>query len=472
MAPVLVATLLPHQQDALAWCKDHEETGCILADDMGLGKTVTSCALIASCAPGTRTLVVAPLALLEQWQSEIHRHTTGLTAAIYHGPSRMDVPSADIIITTASTVASDFKRPVGASKRPVGASHMYSTFGRLIVDEAHKLKNRKATTHMIFQHMFKNTPRKVLLTGTPICNNINDMISLITLLNLDPYSSSDFWNHATLAKRIKHVNEIKASVLLHRTKDMVLDGKLPPISIRTSAMPLPGEQAEAYKTISNQPYDCKLIKILRMRQAANNTRLADPDLSTTMCKKISQIHDILSKIPKDEKVVIFSQWVTMLQLVADTLPTKPLMYHGKCTPQEKKDALLAFREDNGPDSQVMCVTLKSGGCGLNLTSANHTIIVEPYFNHAEERQAIDRIYRIGQTRPVYVHKLCIAKSVENWMRMLQTTKCTLSGMMLRDAGTEEDIADCMDRTRKMFDAFVDGGGESEGDSEGDSEGEM
>lgn len=448
--PRLLATLMPHQEEGVKWCLEKEEAGCILADDMGLGKTVTSCALMASNF--VRTLIIVPLALLSQWASEIERHTSGISVGVYHGGKR-ELLNTDVTLTTTHIVLADFKK---------GDAGKYSCFDRVIIDEAHKLKNYNTHGHMVISTIFSRTRYKVLLTGTPICNSINDLISLVLLLNRSPYNDADYWKGLTVSERIDEITEFKNELLLHRTKDTILKQTLPTININSVKLPL--GKKKVYRNIAETEFGCKLIKILRMRQALNDVGLINleelalkGDIGPEISEKITQLRSILDNVPRGDKVVVFSQWACMLDILALANPETHLMYTGKVNMAEKTKVLEEFKTN--PEIKVLYITLKCGGCGLNLNVANHAIIVEPYFNHAEEKQAIDRIYRIGQEKQVFVHKLSVSSSIESWMKQLQSTKLSMANMILKNTGTSEDIMENMDKTRKMFQFFVDGVGD-------------
>lgn len=465
----LLATLLPHQEAGLAWCRPRERQGCILADDMGLGKTVMSCALlVAQPAP---TLIIAPLALLAQWQAEIAKHTEGLTTVIYHGPQRAQllprVATADVVITTPHTIMGDFR----------ARRHEFcQRFERLIVDEAHKLKNIKTSSHACIYTVFRETPRKLLLTGTPVCNNINDVVALLMLLNVEPYNTGDYWHGMHVDERITTIMELKPRFLLHRTKEDTIKQSLQPINIQTVKLDLQNQQQkQKYTKLFRTKFSCKLEKILRMRQCMNDVKLVKnvPEdaeettatdsaalwerLSEEVAEKVMKIQRILDKIPAGDKVVVFSQWTSMLEILAALIELPHVLYHGGLETSTKTAVLDRFKTD--PAVKILFITLKCGGCGLNLNVANHAIIVEPYFNHAEERQAIDRIYRLGQTKEVFVYKLRITATVENWMRQLQSVKFSLANLVLRDQGSAAEIKNNRERTSKMFAFFINQEGE-------------
>ena len=174
----LLANLLDYQQEAVKWCMQSEEKCCILAYDMGLGKTVISCGVLV--AKPMKTLIMVPTSLINQWQSEIQQHTTGIKVVIYHGSKRthVDIHDADVIITTTAVIAYEMKEGI----------YRFRRVQRWIIDEAHKLRNKSCKTYKSLHHYAPLVKNKVFMTGTPICNTSNDLISLICLSNLDPYN--------------------------------------------------------------------------------------------------------------------------------------------------------------------------------------------------------------------------------------------------------------------------------------------
>jgi SNF2 family DNA or RNA helicase len=435
----LTATLLPHQVIGRDWCLEREEGGCVLADDMGLGKTVTSIAVM--CAAAARTLIVLPLALVAQWKKEIAKHASGAGVVEYTGAKRRGLigseawEMADVVLTTYGTILSDFKK--GKLEYLVEGR-----FGRLILDEAHKVKNfKKGKTHVALRKICRDgdIPRRLFLTGTPICNSETDLISLLKL-----------------TRRRGRLDDLAREFVLYRTKEELLADKLPPISVVDVGRPLDegSRQSHYHKWARTNLGGMPLLEILRMRQSADDTRLlpeefreeadeeeheveveddsekeADAGSASISSAKIAELRDIIARIPAGDKVVIFSQWVKMLECAKAVLGCESaLMYHGGMTAREKARAVELFEDDE--EKRFMLVSLKAGGFGLNLCMANHVVILEPYFTYADEKQAIDRVFRIGQTKPVFVHKLWAEGSIENWVRDLQERKRLLAVQLL------------------------------------------
>lgn len=433
----LHASLFPHQQEALPWLKEKELLGCILADDMGLGKTVMCCALM--CEVIQPTIVIAPASLVTQWVQEVQIHTD-LTVEAYIGQEIM--PLADVIVTSHNRILMDFKE-MNLRK--------YGGFRRMVIDEAHRLKNRRSATSEAIKHIFDgNHVRKVLLTGTPICNDVNDMVGLLLHTNRTPYNDYDaFWYRMKRKDRIKILKDIREEFLLRRTKESKLAHLLPSITVNTVKLKT-NESIKSVHEFCKYLTKMPLVKILRMRQSMNHIQLLqdayilDQDQLDEMkveldmlSQKVEKITNIVQSVPEDDKVVIFSQWKGMMNVIQDFTGMNFLQYHGGMDRTEKAQTIERFRND--PMVKGLIISLRAGGCGLNLVEANHAIITEPYWNYAEEKQAIDRIYRIGQSKPVFIHRMLMHATVENWMNMKQQKKKRLADKMVDNIGDIDEV---------------------------------
>lgn len=451
---VFKSTLMPHQLLANEWCLEKEVGGCVLALEMGTGKTCISLSVFT--AVPVKTLVMMPLSLLSQWEGEIGRHTEGVNVAIHHGVKRMQpdqldkIQKANIVLTTYNTVLSDYKN---------NKTGVYQDFERLIIDEAHKLRERKSKMHIGIRKLFVDVPRKVLLTGTPIANGIQDLVSLFCLLNHEPYNNVGHWTGMTLEEKTKELLALRKKFLLFmEAKDTIAD-KMPRITILDTTSEFYREkQGDVYKKIlnGNIPTKTSLDKILRLRQCANEVKLMKMKDTLEMCDelsdKLSMTRKIVDTVPEGEKIVIFSQWLGMLEILQSNIGVVSVLYHGGLQKDEKDTLLESFKND--PSIKVMFMTLKSGSVGLNLTVANHVIITEPYFNAAEENQAMARVFRIGQKKDVKVYKLQISDTVENWMKQLQRTKSKVMDMLMRDIGDIGEIESEIVQKECMFTQFV------------------
>lgn len=456
----LNCSLLPHQSEAVDWCAAHEDKCAILAYDMGLGKTVIACALLIE-KPVEQTIIMVPTSLLHQWENEIKKHTSGLTINIYHGSNRKyksareAAQAANVVLTTPSIIANDIKNGTYLFKR---------TAKRWIIDEAHKLRNCKSKT---YSNLFPYAPfveNKVFLTGTPICNSADDLVALVCLSNLPIYNNPEQWQGICMPAKYRMLEEISDSILLRKTKADT-DIKLPPIQTHLLELNLQcDEQKNTYNYFIKE--DLVLRKILRMRQSVNNHKQLIEELDElkqdvgeipqqAVSIKLKTVTDIIEKIPKDDKVIIISYFNKLLLQVKQHLEdSNVFMYHGGLSLAERSDVINSFKSAENRSHNVLLMNLRAGGCGLNLVQANHIILMEPYWNDAEEQQAINRVYRIGQTKPVTVYKLVVKNSIESWLLRLQKSKDNLSAFLLgsntEGAAISEDIATEQTRTKQFF----------------------
>jgi SNF2 family DNA or RNA helicase len=457
MAFSFKSTLMTHQVDAEKWCLEKEFGGCILAMEMGLGKTVVSLAVVAKHP--VKTLIVMPLSLLSQWENEITAHTTGFKVAVHHGTARMKeenvilVGNADIVLTTYNTIWSDYKKE---------NMEIYDDFQRVIIDEAHKLRTVKSKMHKALREMFYLVEHKILLTGTPICNGINDVIALFQLLNHAPYNQPAYWKANQLENKIIDVSILRKQIVLHMKTAETIPDKLPNLEIVNRSSEFQRKkQMGIYDDIltGRIATNYKIQKIIKLRQCANEAKLikyeegVEGEVITEMSDKLRMIQDIIRDIPEGEKVVIFSQWLEMLKLLQSNIDEKSVIYHGKMKKHEKDQVIEDFKKD--PEIKLLFITLKAGSVGLNLNIANNAILVEPYFNAAEENQAMTRVFRIGQTKDVKVYKLQMSNSVENWMKQLQQIKTKITDMVMDGVGSADDIKEEMENKIKMSARFID-----------------
>jgi SNF2 family DNA or RNA helicase len=420
MAPILLATLLPYQLEAVQWCLHQESLGGVLAYDMGLGKTVIGCALMVE--KPEKTLVMVPTGLLEQWNSELIKHTEGFTVAIHHGPGRRTKQAeqllnrADIILSTPQVIARDMKNGY--------------TFpcARWIVDEAHRLKNDKGKAYSYLYKNAHSVPYKLFFTGTPVCNNINDLKALLCLTNRQPYNSLKYWKHRSEDDKIKSIKELVPEFLLRRTKEDTVMDRLPSFTTKIIPIKLPAEceQRDIYNSFVDD--EEILRRILRMRQSANSSSVFNhkqTEVDQMSAVKLEALEDLLATIPKTDKILVFSQFTSLLLSIYKTNKNPShLIYHGGMNSMEKAKTLHKFKTD--PTIQVLFINLRAGGCGLNLVEANHVILLEPYWNESEQKQAIDRVYRLGQKKPVTLYRFYLQYTIESWLQALQRKKQSLT----------------------------------------------
>lgn len=445
------SSLMPHQVTARDWCMETEKSGAIMCLDMGMGKTVVSLSVIVD--KPMKTLVVLPLSLVAQWESEITTHTEGMKAAIHHGTKRHSIPMmgmvevADVVLTTYNTVLSDFK---------TSRYGFYDNFARVIVDEAHKLKTQNSGMFKSFYSVFSKTPNKVLLTGTPVCNSETDLISLFMILNCTEYNSKSIWKGLSLDEKLSKLSDAKSKHMLVMKLEDTLPGMLPGMHIENKDNDI-NRNSDNYEMVhTNQlPIDGVLAKIIKLRQCANDARLMkfeDSVIEAEVGDKVEMIREIVQGIPTADKIVVFSQWKEMLEIISGHIDMPCVMFHGKMNKAAKDDAIQKFKED--ANIKILYITIRAGSVGLNLKIANHAILVEPYFNAAEEEQAMRRVYRIGQKKPVKIYRLNMSNTVEVWMNQLKTIKTKIANKILNNEGTIDDLKKAIEHRDALFGQFV------------------
>ena len=441
--------LLPYQEEAVDWCMKHESSCAILAYDMGLGKTVITCALLSR--KPQKTLVIAPSCILQQWADELEKYTahTAQKVMIYHGANRKQaakhLEASDIIVTTSHVLANDIAYAQQSENSTIDL--FLRSVKRWVIDEAHQLRNNKCKVFSMLYAYAPNVENKIFLTGTPVCNYATDVISLICLSNYAPYNDLRVWKHMRYNKRISLLAEIIENVLLRKTKASTIASQLPKCNVLSInlQMPVPGEQIRTY---NQSMYDENILRrILRMRQSLNNhVHLSDSDTDHhEVAVKIAAVHKLIDEIPKTDKIIIFSYFTSLLTDLYDSMevPNKTQhihMYHGEMNVKSRNKTINTFKTN--PESRILLINLRAGGCGLNLTEANHVILMEPYWNESEQDQAINRVYRMGQTKEMFVYRLQVENSIETWLRSLQKVKTSIFKMLVdREEITVEDVVE-------------------------------
>ncbi|WP_166334238.1 DEAD/DEAH box helicase [Sphingobacterium chungjuense] len=448
----LQAKLRRYQIQGLAWLSalDNFNFGGCLADDMGLGKTLQIIALLlAQRNQGDRrtALVVLPTSLLFNWESEIQTYAPSLSIHILYGKGR-DLPPAewsdfDVLITTYGVMVSDISRLKKFS------------FDTIILDESQAIKNPSSIRYKSALQL--KSRNRFVLTGTPIENSTYDLYGQLSfacpgLLGSmtyfrDTYSTpiDRFDDH----KRAAELQKYTAPFILRRTKKQVAT-ELP----EKTEMIIYCELGEQQRTIYNA-YEAELrhyvdqfdedeleqnsmnvlAGLTRLRQIANAPALLKEGYETTISAKIDAMLEQLDSIIEQHKVIIFSQFVGMLNLIRGRLDDRKLAY-SYLTGQTADRANEVEQFQTSDDRRVFLVSLKAGGTGLNLTAADYVFLMDPWWNPAVENQAIDRSYRIGQEKRVTAVRFIAVDTVEQKMMTLQQKKRDLAGSLISPAASK------------------------------------
>jgi superfamily II DNA or RNA helicase len=462
----LKATLRGYQQQGVAWLQRLRAAGVggVLADDMGLGKTLQTIAHLAiehgRPEVTNPTLVVVPTSLIQNWKRELNRFAPHLVVAIWHGNARHDtgheLERAHIIVTSYSLL-------VRERERWAQRSYHY-----LILDEAQAIKNPRAAAREAAREI--DAAHRLCLSGTPVENHLGDLWSIFDFLMPGLLGSSAAFQvgYRTPIEQDKNdmqMQSLRRTVtpfILRRTKDEVATD-LPPKTLLVRPVRLERDQRQLYESIRvaahadvrrvvrNKGMAGSTIAILdalmKLRQVCCDPRLVRVSTARRVVEsaKLEFFFSLLGEQLADKRrVLVFSQFTSMLGLIGEGLDQRGIKHltltGGTQDRQAKCDAFNAGQAD------VFLISLKAGGTGLNLTTADTVVHYDPWWNPAAQAQATDRAHRIGQTRPVFVHQLIVAGSVEERMLELQRRKQELASGLVgsgsqHTAFSESDLSD-------------------------------
>ncbi|HEY2133198.1 MAG TPA: SNF2-related protein [Acetobacteraceae bacterium] len=456
-------TLRPYQQQGLAWLQHLRVhgMGAFLADDMGLGKTAQTIAHIAVEHAAGRldrpALVVVPTSLISNWTAELAKFAPGLSVVVLHGLDRHErreqLGDVDVAVTTYTVLTRDIEEMKRLSWHIV------------VLDETQAIKSPDAkATRAVCQ---LDTRHRVCLSGTPIENNLDDLWSQFAFLmpgllgdrkGFAKRFRAPIEKKADETRRLALVRRIRPFIM-RRTKSEVAT-ELPPKHTVLRRITLAPEQRELYETIRATLYDrvreqvaemslarsriVVLDALLKLRQACCDPRLVKLP-SARQVGTSSKLDDLMEMIgemiPEGRRILLFSQFTSMLdlikpRLVADGIPFTELR-------GDTRDRGEKVREFESGEVPLFLISLKAGGRGLNLTSADTVIHYDPWWNPAVEDQASDRAHRIGQTKSVFVYKMIAADTVEERILELQQRKAELANIAFDEVGelAELDFGD-------------------------------
>lgn len=465
----LQANLREYQQEGLAWLQHMRasEAGGILADDMGLGKTLQTIAHIAAEKEAGRldlpAVVVTLTSLTGNWRREIEKFAPDLRVVVMHGPHRKTLRylarRTDVVITTYPLLVRD--------------QDFFSTtpFHLLILDEAQAVKNARSQAHQAVKTV--TARHRLCLTGTPIENGLDELWAQFDFLMPGLLGNAEWFKQKYVQpieregskQRLDELRQQVTPFLLRRTKEQVAT-ELPPKTEIVRPIELRGTQRDLYESIRLAAHTqvrqaiaekglsasafTILDALMKLRQVCCDPRLVP--LESARAVKPSAKFDLLmelleQQIPRGRRALIFSQFASMLALIGQGLTERGIRFVTLtgATPNRQK-VVDAFE---GRQVEVFLISLKAGGTGLNLTSADTVIHYDPWWNPAVQAQATDRAYRIGQTKPVFVYNLIAAGSVEERMMALQRRKRALAdgilgtGQAQRPALTMDDVDSLM-----------------------------
>ncbi|MBR3308211.1 MAG: SNF2 helicase associated domain-containing protein [Lachnospiraceae bacterium] len=457
--------LRPYQTEGFRWISMLKRCGLggILADDMGLGKTLQVLSfLLAEKNAGKkgdelRTLVVCPASLVYNWKKEIETYTDKLKAAVIAGTAAertemiKKARKAEIWITSYDLLKRDIQLYEGIH------------FANEIIDEAQYIKNRNTQASQSVRLV--DSAFRLALTGTPIENHLGELWSIMDYLMpgfLYDYSSfqKDYEIPVVLNSDEKARERLRRMVhpfILRRMKRQVLK-ELPEKLEETVTVSMESAQRKLYDAnvqrlknelegVSQSDFNSGKLQFLAqltaLRQICCDPSLLYEDYDGGSAKLEACIELVRQSIEGGHKLLLFSQFTSMLDLICGRLKKEGIEYHridGSVSKEKRMFMVDSFANDDVP---VFCISLKAGGTGLNLTAADIVIHYDPWWNQAAQDQATDRTHRIGQTRTVNVYELIVQDTVEEKIQQIKESKSRLaddilSGGEISSAGFDKE----------------------------------
>ncbi len=445
------ATLRPYQLAGVAWLQHLRKQGVggILADDMGLGKTLQTITHLALEHSGRAllppSLIVCPTSLVGNWQRELSRFAPQLRVRAYHGPDRHSLrdslDGADLIITSYPILLRD------------GGVLEALAYHLLVLDEAQAIKNASSSVHQAVKAL--KASHRLCISGTPVENHLGELWSQFDFLRPGWLGNEAAFRaryaqsaHNSLRDdtRLSALHQRVAPYILRRMKDTVAPD-LPRKITSVVPVELSGKQRELYESIrASAHHDVRrairvkgiegsIIQVLdaltKLRQACCDPRLVSLEAARFVREsaKLARLMQLLeTHLEVGRRVLVFSQFTSMLSLIGKNLAEKDIDYLELTGSTQNRQAKVDAFERGHAD--VFLISLKAGGTGLNLTSADTVIHYDPWWNPAAQDQATDRAYRIGQKKPVLVQELLVVGSVEERMRALAEQKRDLARAIL------------------------------------------
>lgn len=424
----LNASLRDYQLVGYEWLNAISDMGFggILADEMGLGKTIQTIAFLFS-RKKSKSLVITPTSLIYNWKAEFESFAPKMKIGIVHGSKGerekvLDNKSDyDVILTTYGTLRNDFEK------------YTETTFDYCVIDEAQNIKNQASQSTKIVKTINANC--RIALTGTPIENNLTELWSIFDFVMPKFLYSEEKFKHKFINSGGKNIEDLKTLIkpfILRRLKEDVLE-ELPNKIEKKYFVEMPMAQKQVYKAyMKDVKAKMKAGKDDKLTIFSYLTKLRqlclDPSIISEEYKggsgKINATMDILNTaIESDNKILIFSQFTTVLKKIEEEIKKVGIEYlylDGSVKSKDRINLVNKFNENN--NIKVFLISLKAGGTGLNLTSANLVIHFDPWWNPAIEDQASDRAHRMGQKRVVEVIKLISQDTIEEKIIKMQDEK--------------------------------------------------
>ena len=419
----------PYQLEGVAFLFPRD--AAILADEMGLGKTmqaITAIRMLLLSGELKNVLLICPKPLVTNWMREFRQWAPEIPIAIIEGDSAKrnwiwTNPQAPVKIANYELMMRD---------RDVFETNSLH-FDLVVLDEAQRIKNRNSTTSEIVRSIPRT--RSWALTGTPIENSVDDLVSIFEFL-APGYLRDDM--------HLKSLGKATRDYILRRTKDKVLSD-MPPKLFRPAELELTAEQRASYKSAEEDGI-IQLSKmgesvtihhvfelVLRLKQICN----FDP--ATGASAKLERLEADLEEVAASgQKAIVFSQWVSTLDVLGERLAKyNPLYYHGG-VPSNKRDGVIdQFKND--PKNKVILMSYGAGAVGLNLQFCHYVFLFDRWWNPAVEDQAINRAHRLGVKQPVTVTRMMSLETIEERIHDVLEQKRELFNSLFAETGSPQNL---------------------------------
>ncbi len=462
----LDAELRPYQRRGLAWMIEMADLGLggILADDMGLGKTIQMLALhlhrlnrsnrAGSGASAKPTLVVCPATLVANWERETARFTPTVPVRRYHGPNRSlhDLEPGTLVITTYGVVRRDRDALAAVD------------WGLVAADEAQAIKNPLSRTARAMRQI--GADARFALTGTPVENQLTELWAICDWTTPQLLGPMERFRR-DIATPIERDHDpdvtqwlatlIRPFVIRRRKSDPGIAPDLPPKTETDQIVSLTAEQTTLYKAVVDESLTRieqadgiqrrgLVLKLLTaLKQICNHPAhyLGQTTPLAGRSNKLEALTDLLGIIGQEgASALVFTQYVTMGHLLDQHLRDQGIrvsFLHGSLSLRARQDLVDGFQAG---EADVFLLSLKAGGTGLNLTRASHVIHYDRWWNPAVEDQASDRVWRIGQDKPVQVHRFEDKGTIEDRIAQVLASKRDLADQVV--GGGEAWISELSD----------------------------
>ncbi len=446
----LKGTLREYQKIGYNWLKtlDYLGFGGILADEMGLGKTIQIIAFLLS-NKGSKSLIVAPTSLIYNWINEFHKFAPNLKVVAINGPKEErecileNIEDVDVLITTYNLLKRDIDLFCNLE------------FDYCILDEAQNIKNYNSQNSIASKSIKART--RFALSGTPLENSLMDLWSIFDFI-MPGYLYDEKRFSVRYQKRLKEepevledLNRLIKPFILRRKKSDVLK-ELPEKIEKVLLVNLEEEQKKVYKAYAD--YVARLIEkkvkddefknskieilsyITKLRQLCLDPTILMTDYTGDSGKLIALLELIQGSIEEGHRILIFSQFTTVLKNIGERIKAEGIGFNyldGSISSEKRIELVNSFNEGR---NAVFLISLKAGGTGLNLTSADTVIHFDPWWNPAVEEQATDRAHRIGQKNVVEVIKIIAKGTIEEKILLLQEEKKRLISEFIGDESSK------------------------------------